>query len=268
MPLVRLMIHWGVGYKDFSVFLKSAYLHAGKDSLRHHGKSVTASSLSVATGIHRKDAAQFLKDQSLNNGQNISDSGSIQNSSWAFTVLSKWATDEQYIDLSNNKPIALPYSAQIGGSLSFVSLCEALTKDVRPRSILDELLRLELVRQEDDLIYLRSSAFIPQNDLETKVEFFARNISEHIDVATCNLIGLSEPKFERMASHDGLTVEDIAELREIANEKGMALLREIYQLAEMKSKINNDKYPDTSKQCYKFSLGVFVNDTKASSEEK
>ncbi len=258
-PLVRLLIHWGIGFKDFSEELRQAYLEEGTVHLRKKKKEITSSSLSLITGIHRKETSQYLKEPGKDDKDDTS-----RKASAAFSVLSAWITGSDFLD-KKKKPLPLNYLSRKNSKVSFTSLCESVTRDVRAKAILDELLRLDLVAMEDGIVTLKKGAFIPDNDLEKKLAFFSRNISEHLSAASSNIIGEKASLFERMASHDQLTDKDIEELRAFIDERGMALLIEIYQKAEKMAQKNKEAKDKSASR--RMSLGVFLNVSSAGDDD-
>ncbi len=248
-PLVRFLIHWGVGYKDFCELLKRTYMEESAKSLTDDAKEVTASNLSLVSGIHRKDTSLFI-----NQGQNTSSENPPRvKSSAAFSVFSRWISHVKYKN-TRGQPLPLPYSSG-KKEKSFTGLCTEITTDVRPKAIMQELLRLDLIAEQDENLHIKQDGYVPQKSLEEKLRFFASNIGQHIESAASNIIGHEELRFERMAHRGGLSAADIAELKFIASQKGMDLLKEIYGMAEERAS-NND---DTSDNDHEFSLGVFVN---------
>jgi len=250
-PLVRLLIHWGIGFKDFSEELRQTYLEEGTLYLRKKKKEVTSSSLSLITGIHRKETSLYIKEPAKDEKNDVN-----RKASAAFSVLSAWITDPKYRDKKKN-PLPLNYLSDKESKISFTSLCESVTRDVRAKAILDELLRLDLISLDDGVVTLKKSAFIPDNDLEKKLAFFSRNISEHLSAAASNINGENAPLFERTASHNQLTDKDIEELKAFVEERGMALLIEIYQKAEKMAQTNKASKNKAAKK--RMSLGVFLN---------
>jgi hypothetical protein len=249
-PLVRLLIHWGVGYKDFCELLKRTYMEEAEKSLREGSKEVTSSNLSLVSGIHRKDTSLYLNEGK----KKFSKALNRPKSSAAFTVFSQWISHPRYKDL-HGKAIALPYNAE-KREKSFTGLCEEITSDLRPKSIMQELFRLDLIKEENGNLCIKQDAYIPHKNLEEKLQFFANNIGQHIEAASSNIMGQKDLKFERMAQHGGLSASDVSELKTIANEKAMNLLKEIYQLAGERASKNTKAEQEDH---HEFSLGIFVN---------
>ena len=107
----------------------------------------------------------------------------------------------------------LPRSGQ---GASFDALVASVSSDVRPRAMLDELLRLGVVAERDDGVALLADGFAPRQGLAEMSELFADNLHDHIAAASANLQG--EHNFLEQAVHvDQLTPASIAQLQKAAS---------------------------------------------------
>jgi hypothetical protein len=114
-------------------------------------------------------------------------------------------------------PRALPRRAADAASPSFEDLVESVSKDVRPRTILDEFLRLGIVAvDEAGRIGLRTAAFVPETGFEEKAYYFGRNLRDHIAAAAANLEGARPPRFERAVYYDRLSRESAGALDDLS----------------------------------------------------
>ena len=93
-----------------------------------------------------------------------------------------------------------------GDAPSFEQLVTPITKDVRPRAVLDEWLDRKLVTiNDDDEIVLVEAGFVPRSDDERKWHYFGRNLHDHIAAAAEN-VSATAPRFlERAVHYDGLS---------------------------------------------------------------
>lgn len=250
-PLVRMLINLGIGFKDLAEIAKRIYLEESVGVLKEGRKEVTTSALSIVSGIHRKDTSQFLKD--LNPSEESSHT--VTGASSAMAVVSEWISDPDYLD-ADKKPCPLMYSNKDKGKKTFATLASKVTKDIRAKTILEELLRLDLVQFNDKVVSLKREAFIPQTDFNEKLAFFAKNISEHMQAATTNVQSQHPPYFERSASHDGLNEEDIKQIDAFVRDQGMSLLKDAYRMAKEFSDKNKQKEKRAKGH---ITLGIFLN---------
>ena len=256
-PLVRMLVSLGINFKDFSENAKRIYLEESARVLKEDGKEATSSALSMVSGIHRKDTSLFLKNPS------VESSHLPVAASAAMAVISEWIVNPDYLD-KDQKPCPLVYSHSDIKEKSFTTLSSKVIKDIRAKTVLEELLRLDLVQLEDEVISLKQEAFIPQTDFTEKMVFFSKNISEHIQAAATNVQSQQPPYFERSAVHDGLNEEDIKQIDAFVRDKGMGLLKEAYRMAEELASKNE---PIEKNKLGHITLGIFLNHGKQDSEK-
>jgi hypothetical protein len=256
-PLVRLLIKLGINFKDFSESAKRLYLEESVRALKEDNKEATSSALSVVSGIHRKDTAHFLKHPGFES------SALSTGASAAMTVVTEWIINPDYLD-KDMKPCPLNYSHSDAGEKTFTTLSNKVIKDLRAKTVLEELLRLGLVQFKDEEVSLKQEAFVPQTDFNEKMVFFSKNISEHMQAAATNVQSQKPPYFERSAFHDGLNKEDIKKIDAFVRDKGMSLLKDAYRMAEELAKKN--KQTDKGKSGH-ITLGIFLNHQKDDDEK-
>ena len=78
-----------------------------------------------------------------------------------------------------------------GEDASFAALVRAVSSDVRPRAVLDELLRLGIVTEADHHIHLVTESFTPRQGFEEMALQFQANLHDHLAAAAQNLDGES-----------------------------------------------------------------------------
>src|SRR5574343_557404 len=150
-PLVIWLLRSGIGYGEFVSALKPLFLAQAERELRSNGQKVTDSALSLLSGLHRKDV-RALRATAEGAQQTISD----QRNAWgkpslANQVVTRWMGRAEM-------PDALPVAGAEG---SFESLVQSVSCDVHPRTVLLELQRLGIVREEDGQVQLLREAFVP-----------------------------------------------------------------------------------------------------------
>jgi len=256
-PLIRLLVNLGINFKDFTENAKRIYLEESARILKANNKEATSSALSMISGIHRKDTSHFLKTP------HVESFDLPLGASAAMAVVTEWIINPDYLD-QDKKPCPLIYSHSDAKEKSFTTLSSKVVKDIRPKTVLEELLRLDLVQSKDDLVSLKQEAFVPQTDFNEKMVFFSKNISEHIQAAATNVQSQQPPYFERSAFHDGLNEEDIKKIDAFVRERGMILLKEAYRMAEELAETN--KQNDKGKTGH-ITLGIFLNHSKKDEEK-
>lgn len=223
-PLVRLLITKGMGLPALTETLKEVYVDVALTEFPKDGKKKTDSSISILTGVHRKDVKRLRTKRDRGPAAPRSIGIGAQ-------LVSRWVGSPDTTD-KKGRPIPLPRQADSPGAPSFDSLVAAISTDVRPRAVLDEWLRLGIAHMDTkDRVVLNQAAFVPQKGLEEKAFFLGRNIHDHIAAAAYNLLGEGNPQLERSVHYSELTPESAAALAQAAERAGMEALLDINRLA-------------------------------------
>ncbi len=228
-PLVRLLIAKGVGLAALMELLKEAYVDVALNEFPVDGKKQTDSRVSLLTGVHRKDVKRLRERPT----EKMAAPRSI---GLGAQIVSRWLGSKETTD-KKGQPLPLPRKTDSRGP-SFDSLVSGVSKDMRPRALLDEWLRLGVARlDEEGRVVLNRLAFVPEKGFEEKAFYFGRNIHDHLAATAHNLLEEGNPKLERSVHYTGLTDESAAELAEAAERTGMKALLEMNRLAlELKEK--------------------------------
>lgn len=219
-PLVRLLISRSISFPLASSLLRSAYIDVAVEEFPVEGKRQTDSRVTLLTGVHRKDVRRLR-------GQAEKGPRPSRSLSLGTQLIARWLTQKEYLD-ADGRPRPLPRAPRADDDHSFESLVRSLSKDIRPRVVLDEWLRLGLVRIDDeDRVCLESQGFIPARESEEMNYFFGRNLHDHVAAAVHNMLGSGAPLLERSVNYNNLSPEAVAELKALAGERGMEVLREL-----------------------------------------
>ncbi|MGZ8259154.1 MAG: DUF6502 family protein [Caldimonas sp.] len=194
-PIARWLLRNGVPYTAFADLLKSVFVDVARAELEDAGRKATFSALSLLSGVHRKDVRRFETEST---GKGGTAARGVPLSSQVFT---RWLTARRYRS-RDGAPKPLPRS---GGGASFETLARELSQDVHPRTVLDELLRLGLVRLDGELVVPASTSFTPSRRLDELTSLFAANVSDHIAAAVHNLTRPGQRFLEQSVFADGLS---------------------------------------------------------------
>jgi hypothetical protein len=223
-PLVRLMLAMGLTLPMAIEVMKRVFVEVAEQDFQLEGKAATDSRISLLSGVHRKDVKR------LRNLPDI-ESDLPAKVSLGAQVVATWISSQEWRD-DKGRPRPLPRLARVGGDRSFETLVASVSRDIRPRPILDEWLRLGVVSiNESDEVVLSSGAFVPEKGSEEKLAYFGHNLGDHAAAATDNVLGGKAPWFERSVHHQRLTAEQVNRLRQRASELGMTLLTELHTMA-------------------------------------
>ena len=218
-PIVRLLVRHGITFPYLADLLKLIYVETAEAEFALKGRPLTDSRITLLTGVHRKDVRHLRRDVD-------SDALPRPSLSLGTQIVARWLGDPAYHDRSG-RPRPLPRTPK-GGAESFAALVEKVSKNVRPRSVLDELLRLGIIEVDAaDRVHLVTRGFIPGADLDAKAFYFGEAVHDHLAAAVHNLAGESQPWLERSVYYDELSPEAIEKLKARSEELSMQVLQEI-----------------------------------------
>ncbi len=246
-PLVRTLIARGVTAPAFFKLLKSVYVEVARDEFRIADATPTDSRITLLTGVHRRDVRAILSDE--DQGWEVA---RVKTATFA-TVLGQWMSRPDYRD-AEGVPLTLPRVADEGPS--FEGLVRSINTDIRPRTVLDELLRQELV-VEDDKARLRITDLArqgPKSDADRLV-FFAANVGDHIAAASENLLAETPPYFERAVFYNALTPAAVDQIEGSARDLSQELLETLNNQSQALRVADADADPDDATERYR--VGVY-----------
>ena len=223
--------------------LKQAIVEAAEEQSKSNNK-LTNSRVSVMTGVHRKDVSAIRASGDVKTTPNTLNARAI----------AEWTANPRFLQ-ADGHPAVLPKS----GPLSFEGLVTSLSKDIRPRTLLDEWDKRGIVSiNERDEISLNIEKYKPNESEEEKLHFFGENLADHIAASTQNLIEEEDRFFERASYADGLSSESIKQLEIIVRDRAMAMLVEVNKIAfQMAQKDKSKKEPK-----FRYRFGTYFYETE------
>jgi len=238
-PLVRVLIARGVTLPTLIAALKEVFVAVAERDFRLAGRPPSDSRISVLTGVHRKDV-RVIRD----GAPPIS---TPRAASLGAAVVGRWLGDPTLAD-AEGRPRTLTRG-------EFDALVAAVSKDVRGRTVLDELARLGLVGRGEETVALLGEAFVPPAGGGEQLGFFARNLEDHMAAAGHNLLAeAAERRFlERAVFYNNLGADDVDRLEAEARTLAAAALRHLNGLA-LEAREAARERPDATER---FRFGVF-----------
>lgn len=202
VPLARLCLANGITFAAVEDVLKRAFVHetiALQPNAPMHG---TVSRVSTATGINRREVTRLIT---------IKAPERQTKPPIASEIFARWTANTAWRD-HEGAPLILNRQ---GPAPSFEALAQSITRDIHPRSMLDELIRLGLVHHDEDLdhVSLTRSDFVPKGDSQQMLGFLGDNVGDHLDAAVANVIGDGNSHLEQAVFADELSAESIEALR-------------------------------------------------------
>lgn len=202
MPLARLCLANGIQFATAEELLKRAFVQeagALQPGSPEHGM---VSRISTATGINRREVTRLTK---------LKVTGQTTKHPLAAEILARWTTDPLYRD-KDGAPSVLD---RLGPAPSFEALAQTVTRDVHPRSMLDELIRLGIMKFDEklDQVSLTRVDFVPKSDSRQMLGFLGDNVGDHLDAAVANVLHDGKRHLEQAIFADELSAESIEVLK-------------------------------------------------------
>lgn len=216
-PLARVAMDRGLAFQRIADLLKRAFVEAAEAHFRIEGRPLTDSRVSLLTGLQRKDVKALRGAPA--------DAARPADRPYR-RLLAAWIAEPAYLD-AEGRPKVLPPR---GPAPSFETLAAEVGRDVHPRTLKDELIRLGLVREGDDgALQVVSAADLPRDDEDALLDWFGGNLGDHAAAAAENLAAAPgpAPHFERAVRYDGLSSEALDDLARFAAEVQDEALRRI-----------------------------------------
>jgi hypothetical protein len=165
-------------------------------------KEQTDSRISLLTGIHRKEVRRLREAGTPVRMTPAAVSRTTQ-------IVALWLADRRFTDRTG-APAPLRRAGSPGKGPTFEALVEDVTKDVRPRAVLDEWLDRKIIVLDDrGRVVLTEAAIAPNRGDERQAYYFGRNLHDHISAAVENVTSHPSPFLERAVHYEGLS-EDVA----------------------------------------------------------
>ena len=249
-PLIRLLIEKGVTFPQFRDLMKNLYVEVANDHFPLDNKKPSDSRIFVLTGVHRKDIKR-IRQQTEPNATQVTSSASLSGE-----IVARWASMPEYLD-KKGKPRQL-LKIKKNNEPGFDQLVSSVNKDVRPKVILDEWLRLNIVKVKDDYIILNQSAFVTNKEFKEMAYYLGHNVHDHMASCVNNILAEDDPMIERSVYYASLTENSVNKLRAIATKKGDELLQHLNKQAI--KFYDNDKLKDDAN--HRMRLGVYWYQTQ------
>jgi hypothetical protein len=196
-PLVRLLLSQRITYPFLANLLKSLYVEVAERELALPDKPQTISRVTLLTA----------------------------------QLVARWTGVPEFCS-ADGAPLPLPRLSGSDPGPGLETLVASVSRDVRPRSVLDEWLRLGIVHVDaSDRVCLNTGAFVPEEGFDEKAYYFGRNLHDHIATAAHNLSGSGPARLERSVYYADLTPASLDELAELAEQQGMQALQRVNRRA-------------------------------------
>lgn len=241
--LSRWLVKAGVGHHEFSEAIRVLFYNAALEELEQLEQKKTDSALSLLSGLSRREVSQLRQ---LCDGKHQYLATTLRNQpiNVPSRVIALWV----HLGL----PKIIPTCGEEG---SFEYLVKQISTEKHPRSILSELVRLKLVIETGQHIFLQTQSFSPDPNNHMTKQIFSENIADHLAAGIANLTEQTE-FLEQAVFADELTQESIEYLKHTTNMLWEQCSRQILAEAIKRCELDEGK----SQALYRFRAGMYQYD--------
>ena len=215
-PLARLLVARRINFGLVVELMKAALVRSAIDDLAAQGDRPTDSRISIATGVHRKDIKRLKETpETLQTPKELSVTSQ---------VVAKWLGTKGLIDYKGN-PIPILRKKKTNEEIDFEDLVRSISKDIRPRAVLDELIDRGVISVvEDETLTLHPNRLASNQGDDALSAYLGMNIHDHLSVTVNNLLVPEHPQLERCVHYQGLSKSAAEDLAKFAETQAMAAL--------------------------------------------
>ena len=220
-PLAQLMVARGVTFATVEERLKIAMVQAAQSASTGGLPHRLVSRISTATGINRREVTRLTREVR----QLPAPRRSLANE-----VHAHWLTAPAYRD-ELGMPLRL---LRTGPEPSFETLARAITNDVHPRSLMNEMVRLGYAsfRADADVLEVVEDATTPKGNVPRLLEILGHNVGDHLAAAVANVLTDSTAHFEQAIVADGLSPEAVLQADRLVRAQWRRLLHALVPAIE------------------------------------
>lgn len=244
--LTKWLVHSGVGYMDFTAALKPIFYQQAVNELIENNRKLTVSSISLMSGLHRKDVTAY-KDI-MEQGKPLCDAKVSEPMSVPARVVGLW--------LAESYPTVIAFSD--AEKMSFELLVKKISTERHPRAVLNELLRLGIVEENNDLISLKKGSYIPDT-MQDSIQLLTMHLQQHMQAGLHNIFSSANTTYlEEAVRVDEITEESVAVLKEFSLHFWAEYSQKLMELALQRTALDQGKTDAT----HEFYFGAYQHDTK------
>ena len=215
-PLARLCLAKGIPIQAAEEVMRRAYVQAATEDCEGLNSSRLTSRISTMTSLTRREVARLQSEDAPVRPQTRT---------VATDVLTFWTSQSEYVN-KKGMPIRLP---RTGEAPSFEALAAYVTKDVHPKSILADMVRLGLVthNEKNDTVAVVDAIFVPKSDWPQMVGFIGTNVGDHLQASVENVLLGGSKHFEQALLADELSQESLEAAKSMITAQWRELLTQL-----------------------------------------
>lgn len=215
-PFAKLCLAKGVTIQAIEQLVRRAFVQAARQACEGDRPHRLTSRISTMTGLTRREVDRLETETAP---------ALPVTRSLSSDLLTHWLSEPGYTD-AQGRPLEL---ARQGEAPSFEALAATVTRDVHPRTLLDEMVRLELVglQAAGERVRLLEEAFVPRNDWLQMVGFLGSNVGDHLRATVSNMLGSGSEHFEQALLADELSAQSMQQARQLISAQWRELMTQL-----------------------------------------
>ncbi len=204
-PIIRFAFRHSIGLRELVDAAKEVYIEIAIKEFKHSNQKVTVTRLSVATGVHRKDADRIVNKGGLDKEEE--GQGRITGK-----VISQWRRDKRFLD-KGGRPRVLRNE---GDDSEFARLVRLVNREVKSGTVLFDLERIGAVHRSPSGLKLKAKAYVPDRDSLEGYRMLAGDVEDLMEAVTLNIKdgGKILPNYHAKAIVDNVALKDLPRVRD------------------------------------------------------
>jgi len=205
----------GLPYAELDELLKTALVDAARAAHGDAAARRAVSRISAATGLNRREVTRRVAQAAA--------APARPRRSLATEVFTRWLSDRR-LRVKGRMLKRLPRQ---GEWPSFETLAQSVTRDVHPRTLLDEMCRLGLTRidEKSDTVALLRDSFVPHGDERRMFGFLGANVGDHLAAAVANVLSQGPRNLEQSLFANELSAQALEQARPLIAAQWRTLLQ-------------------------------------------
>lgn len=213
-PIVRLCLRSSLGIQTLVETAKEVFVELAAEEIRRSGERLTASRISVITGLHRRDVQRLLEGSAPKESQ-----GAL-----VARVIGQWEQDPRFRTKGGAPKVLSTGSADS----DFHRLVATVSKDVNPGTVLRELERTGVIEHTDRGAKLIGRAYNVGERVEEGMAILTSDVDDLVVAVEENLLGeVDVPNLHGRTEYDNISVDALPEIREWVFKEGSLFHRKV-----------------------------------------
>jgi hypothetical protein len=260
-PLVRFLIGHGWTFGAIAELLKYVCVEEACRKQGEGARGLTDSKVTLMSGVHRKEVRRIREELAQTDTHNLP---LRHGANSAAQLIALWMTHPNYQN-EQGEPICLPMRAPNAPSIE--ALARLVRADMRPRTIVDDLVRAGVAEERADTICLLRCSYV--SDIpEDRLVFMGNNVGDHLLAAVHNLEGGTPAYLEQALYFDELSTDALDKLRPELRRLGEKLLRDAYQrVAKLTPQADEQAEKPSGARRMRLGVYYFEDDTPQNPQE-